>query len=278
MDRSENVNGSRTLVMITSDGPEHHYVANRILEEFDLSAIIVDRGRPQTRSARFRQLRKRYGPRLLMTRLLLKFTARVCQDESRRRRELQEVLGSRGEAFLRPDLVRYVDGINTAAGRAMVRDTTPDILLVYGTGIIGKRVLDMAGQVALNLHTGMSPDYRGSDAVFWPLFNRDFHLIGSTVHECTSRVDGGDIYERAPARIRPDDGQFAVFARCVEVGSELYVATIHRAIAGELTGVEQNPAEGREYRAVDMRFRYDLYVRWLFRSGKVRDWARTLAD
>jgi len=203
MDWSENASRSSTLVMITSDGPEHHYVANRILDEHDLSAIIVDRGRPQTRAERIRQLRKRYGPRQMVTRLLLKLTAKVCRDDTRRRRDLLEVFGNKAEAFARPDLVRYVDGINTDAGRAVVSETSPDLLLVYGTGIIGKRVLDMASQLTLNLHTGMSPDYRGSNAVFWPIYNRDFHLIGATVHECTPRVDGGEIYDRASARVQP---------------------------------------------------------------------------
>ena len=270
---SDNPMNASRLVVITSDEPEHHYVANRILSEFDVAAIIVDRGRPQTRAERIRQLRKRYGPGQLFSRLLLRLTAKVCRDESRRRHDLLEIFGNEGDGFSHPDLVRYVDGINTEAGRAVVKETAPDVLVVYGTGIIGKRVLDMAGQVALNLHTGMSPDYRGSDAVFWPIYNGDFHLVGATVHECTSRVDGGEIYERAHAQIQPDDGLGAVFARCVEVGAELYITTIRQAMAGNLTGLEQDLSSGREYRAVDMRFRYDLRVRWLFRSGKVRRWA-----
>jgi methionyl-tRNA formyltransferase len=270
---SDNPINSSRLVLITSDEPEHHYVANRILREFDLVAIIVDRGRPQTKAERIRQLRKRYGPGQLFSRFLLRLTAKVCRDATRRHHDLLEIFGNGADGFARPDLVRYVDGINTDAGRAVVKETAADLLVVYGTGIIGKRVLDMAGQVALNLHTGMSPDYRGSDAVFWPIYNGDFHLVGATVHECTSRVDGGEIYERAPARIQPDDGLDAVFARCVEIGTELYITTIRQAIAGSLTGLEQDLNSGREYRAVDMRFRYDLHVRWLFRSGKVRRWA-----
>jgi methionyl-tRNA formyltransferase len=167
-------------------------------------------------------------------------------------------------------LVRYVDGINTDAGRDAVRATSPDLLLIYGTGIVGQRVLEMARHDALNLHTGMSPDYRGADCAFWPLYNQDFHLVGATVHECTTRVDGGEIYERAPAPPRSEDGQFAVFARCVEVGAELYVATIRRALQGRLDGEEQDPEIGREYRAADKRLRHDLYVRWLLRSGRMR--------
>ena len=34
-------------------------------------------------------------------------------------------------------------------------------------------------------------------------------------------------------------GQFAAFARCVEVGAELYVSTIRRALSGPLEGEDQ---------------------------------------
>ena len=268
MGQSEIENGPLTLVMITSADPEHYYVANQIAGTFELEAIIVDRGRPQTRLDRIRSLRQKYTAPQLLSRVLLRLTSAVFRDDARRRHDLLEVLGDDARGFARPELVRSVDGINTEEGRAAVSETSPDVLLIYGTGIVGRRVLGMARQGTLNLHTGMSPEYRGSDCVFWPIYNREFHLIGATVHECTSRVDGGEIYASAPARIQPGDGQTAVFARCVEVGAELCVETIRRALEGRLSGKPQDPAVGREYRAADKLLRHDLSVRWLFRSGK----------
>jgi methionyl-tRNA formyltransferase len=270
MGRSEQGKTSRSLVMITSDGPEHHYVTNRILDEFELDAIIVDRGRPQGRADRIRGLLDRYTTRQLISRLLLRVTSVLLRDDGRRRRDLLDVFGDEARVFARPDLVRSVDGINTDAGRAAVSNMTPDLLLIYGTGIVGRRVLAMASETALNLHTGMSPEYRGADCAFWPVHNREFDLVGATVHECTPRVDGGEIYGRKAAHLRPGDGQFTAFARCVEVGAELYLETIRRALEHRLIGEKQDPDVGREYRAADKQLRHDLYVRWLFRTGRVR--------
>ncbi len=265
------------LVMITGDGPEHHYVINRILEEYDLEAIIVDTGRRQTRVDRARSLLRKYTAPQLWSRLMLRLTAVALGDAARRRHELLAVLGPGGESFTRPDLVRYVEGINTEKGRAAVSDTSPDVLLIYGTGIVGDRVLGMATQAAINLHTGMSPHYRGADCAFWPIYNGESHLIGATIHECTPRVDGGTIYEQAPADLHPGEGQFAIFARCVEVGAELYVATIHRARKGSLNGEEQDVDIGREYRAADKRLGHDLAVRWRLRSRRAPRSLRSMA-
>ncbi len=268
MGRAEDVEEQPTIVIVTSDGPEHHYVANRILEDFEVSAIIVDRGRPQTRAERVRVLRKRFNVGQLFSRLMLRFTALLFRDEQRRERDLYRVLGRKARAFARPDLVRHVDGINTPDGGAVIRDVSPDFLLVYGTGIVGPKVLAMARVAALNLHTGISPDYRGSESAFWPVFNREYELLGATIHECTDRIDGGEIYARARAEPHPDDGQFAVFARCVLVGADLYVSTLRRALDRPLEGQRQDPTVGKEYRAVDKRLRHDLAVRWVFRSGE----------
>jgi methionyl-tRNA formyltransferase len=270
----ENQGGTPRIVMITSDGLEHHNVANRILDEFDLSAIVVDRGRSQNRVDRIRHLKRKYSAREILSRGLLRFSSTAFRDHATRNRELGEVLGSRAQSFVQPDLIRYVDGINTDAGRATIEATDPDILLIYGTGIVGQSVLGMASHGAMNLHTGMSPEYRGADCAFWPVFNKEPQFLGATIHECTARIDGGDIYECAPAHIRDGDGRFAVFGRCVEVGAGLFVTALRGAVDGSLTGQKQDPDVGREYRAADMRLRHDLVGRWLFWRGIASDRAQ----
>ena len=85
-------------------------------------------------------------------------------------------------------------GINTPDSVRLVEQLDPDILLVFGTGIVGKAVLSKAKRIALNMHTGISPYYRGCDCAFWPLYNREWDMVGATVHECTQDVDGGRIF------------------------------------------------------------------------------------
>lgn len=268
MGGSESKDPSPSIVLITGEDLEHRYVANRLDAEVGLRAVIVDHRRPVTRSERARQLWNRYTVGQLASRALLATSSAVFRDDERRHREVEGVLGPSSRAFERSDAVTEVFGINTDEGRAAVRDADPDILAVYGTGIVGRRVLSMAATRALNLHTGMSPEYRGADCVFWPLHDRRLDLVGATVHECTADVDGGEIYARSRADLEPGDGPFGVFARCVEVGTDLYVDVIRKLLAGELTGTPQDLSIGREFRAADKRLRDDLSVRRLFSSGE----------
>ena len=276
MSGSDQLGKRSRLVVITSDGIEHRYVANRLEAAVGLDAVIVDRGKPQTRRERWQYLLAKYTFGQLVSRVGLRAAGLVMRDAHHREEALLRVLGDLGTSFARPEGVMYVDGINTPEARAMVERLAPDFLLIFGTGIVGARVLAMAKCRAFNLHTGMSPEYRGSDCAFWPVYNQQLELVGATVHECTADVDGGSIYARAMARLQPADDQFAVFARCVELGAELYVDTVRRALTGTLTGAPQDLSIGREYRAADKRLRHDIVVRWRFARGQVRDHVRAL--
>jgi len=258
------------IVMLTGDDLQHHYVANRIAELIGLEAIVVEKGRPIGARQRLRQLRKRYNVSQLVSRTMLLAVAFAGRDGERRRREILGVLGPSAERFSDPKLVHHVHGLNTPEARQLIASFSPDILVIFGTGIVGDTTLAIARQLALNLHTGISPHYRGSDCVFWSIHNKDYDLVGSTIHECTAEIDGGEIFARGVADVRPDDGRFAIFARCVEVGADLYVSVLRKATAGELSGEGQDLTVGREYRVTDKRLRHELAVRWRFATAGVR--------
>jgi GT2 family glycosyltransferase/methionyl-tRNA formyltransferase len=256
--------------MLTGDDLQHHYVANQIAELIGLDAIVVDVGRPINARQRLQQLSKRYNVRQLVSRTLLRVVAGAARDGKRRRREILNVLGPSAERFSDPTLVHHVHGLNTPEAHRLISSFSPDILVIFGTGIVGDTTLASARQLALNLHTGISPHYRGSDCVFWSIHNKDYNLVGSTVHECTADIDGGQIFARAVVDLMPDDGLFAIFAKCVEMGTDIYISVLRRATAGKLTGEAQNLTIGREYRATDKRLRHDLAVRWRFATAGVR--------
>jgi methionyl-tRNA formyltransferase len=169
-----------------------------------------------------------------------------------------------------PGLVSRVHGINSPEGQRFVSFLRPDVILVFGTGVVKENVLSLARHVALNLHTGISPYYRGADCAFWPLHNNELHMLGATVHECTMQLDGGKIFGTARASLQADDDLYSIFARCLSDGSDLYVRAVKDLIAGRLEGIPQDLSVGREYKAVMRNVKADLKVRRQLRAGLVR--------
>lgn len=228
---------------------------------------------------RVRQLWHRYTILQLLSRACLSFVRTIWRDKSVGQKRIMEVFGRRNcSEFLRPELLHHVHGINTPEGIGTVKALQPDVLLVYGTGIVGQKVLSLGRRIALNMHTGISPYYRGCDCAFWPVHNEELHMLGATVHECTNKVDGGRIFGTAKASVQSEDCLFTIFARCVQVGSELYVRTVQEVIGSDPAGIVQDLSVGREYKA----FMRGVWAEWRTRrkikAGLVRRYVQGLRD
>jgi methionyl-tRNA formyltransferase len=72
------------------------------------------------------------------------------------------------DSFSRPQKIRVVEDINSPEVVSLVQEINPTVLLVYGTSVIKDRVLNLAQDICFNIHTGISPYYRGSACTFWP--------------------------------------------------------------------------------------------------------------
>ena len=128
------------------------------------------------------------------------------------------------------------------------------------------------------MHTGISPRYRGTDTAFWPLYNEEPEFVGVTVHVLDEGIDSGPILRSARPEIEPDDDDASLFAKCVKVGTPLYVDALRDALAGRVDGEVQHLDEGRNYLGVERTVRAELKVRKLLREGLLRDRAGQAAQ
>jgi methionyl-tRNA formyltransferase len=261
------VNDQRRLVVLTGNGPEHRYVANRLCDAVPVEAVVVDV------SERARSLRRAFrgGFRRGVSRVLLELFQRAVGDRAAHDAALRKVLDRElTSRFLAEDRIVEVRGVNSPEALAAVARFRPDALLVYGTSIVHDEMLGQARDVAFNMHTGISPHYRGTHCAFWPVVNREPERIGATVHECTAEVDGGRIFAAEAAECEPRDGLHEVFARAVAKGTDLYVETVRRYLAGDLRGEQQDLSLGREYRGYMRTLVPELRARWALRRGLLR--------
>lgn len=247
-----------TLVLITADGPEHRYVANRILAEHELAAIYLCTPSPKRKWHKV----LRQSPVRFVDKVTRQLYLKLVKADAARKASLARVLGPDSTAFSRPDLLVDVGRPKAGVLLENIKSLSPDIIAVYGTGIIPDDVLYSAGNIALNMHTGLSPWYRGTACAFWPIAESEPDKVGATVHECTADLDGGRIFARSAAKLfRDDDDLGAVFARAVQAGAADYVSVIAKAKAGPLSGEAQDMTIGREYRGSDLTLKAEMKAR-----------------
>jgi methionyl-tRNA formyltransferase len=145
---------------------------------------------------------------------------------------------------------------------ARMAATHPDVMLVFGTGILREPLLSEFEGRIINLHLGLSPYYRGAGTNFWPLVNREPQYVGATIHYLDAGIDTGPILAHARPPIEPGDGPH-------EVGNKTIVAAVEallRAAGAHAIGAARAVPQwngGRLYQRKD--FSADA-VRTLYRN------------
>jgi len=115
------------------------------------------------------------------------------------RRRISELMRGHG---LRDDplpehLVRHVPSVNDPEVVVHLQARDPAVVLVNGTRIIRRHVLDAVGAPFLNTHAGITPRYRGVHGGYWALWNGEPEQFGVTIHEVDPGVDTGAVLHQA---------------------------------------------------------------------------------
>lgn len=96
--------------------------------------------------------------------------------------------------------------VNESAFVNELLDANPDYVLLFGSSLIGDEILQAFPNKVINLHLGLSPYYRGSGTLFWPLVDGKPECVGSTIHLAVKKIDAGGILGQVRPEIDPEDG------------------------------------------------------------------------
>ncbi len=103
-----------------------------------------------------------------------------------------------------------VSSVNDERTIALLQQAAPTLVVVHGTRIISRSVLDAISVPVLNIHAGVTPRYRGVHGGYWALREGCRELAGSTVHLVDPGIDTGGIL--AQATFTPGDADsFATY-------------------------------------------------------------------
>lgn len=237
------------VILLGGQGPqgnaEHRYLAQQFLDHFgdSVSHIICADPPPRPKLKRLKRLIKRgnfvqrfqramyggiYGPDPEQVRKIL------LPDE------VDAIMPGR-------DKVHVVQSHNSEQCQQLIKEAQCDVMVVYGTSIIHEATFALSRLITLNMHTGLSPFYRGDSTLFWPVYYNDPDHLGVTVHELVASVDGGDIASTARVHYDKGDTEADLFSKGVKAGTQLYLNAVEQALNGTLKCQPQDLSAGREF-------------------------------
>jgi folate-dependent phosphoribosylglycinamide formyltransferase PurN len=167
-------------------------------------------------------------------------------------------------------------GCNDPAEIEAMRQAAPDVVLVFGTGLLKAPLIESFPGRIVNIHLGLSPYYRGAGTNFWPLVNGEPEYCGATVHYLDGGVDSGPIIAHVRPELRADDGPHDIGNRII-VGAAAVMAEAALALGrGPVRGVEQT-GDGRVYRRADFSAAAVARLYENFAAGMIASYLRDRA-
>ncbi len=226
--------------------PEHRYLVNAFVERFGDRVTKIISTEPVTRplKTRLRRMLKRGNYAERVRRALYKggygpdpaALSRALFDD----KPIDQMPGGSRHVV--------VSSHNGQDCLDLLDQEKPDVIIVYGTAILKAPLFDRAKIITLNMHTGLSPWYRGDSTLFWPVFYDDPDNLGVTIHQLVAAVDGGDIASTGKVVYEQGDSEANLFAKGVKVGTDLYLEAAQSALNGTLVCTQQDLSLGREFR------------------------------
>ncbi len=170
-------------------------------------------------------------------------------------------------------------GCNDAAEIAAMRAARPDVVLVFGTGLLAQPVIDAFAGRVLNIHLGLSPYYRGAGTNFWPLVNGEPEYCGATIHFLDAGVDSGPIITHVRPAIDRGDGPHEIGNKTIVAAVTALATAAAAHVHAPLSGVPQT-SSGRLYKRADFSADAVRRLQANFAAGMIDDYLdhRTARD
>ncbi|MEO9532818.1 MAG: formyl transferase [Crocinitomicaceae bacterium] len=103
------------------------------------------------------------------------------------------------------DIIHKVDSINSSEVIELLKNTECDYIIINGTRILKKSLLNEIKVPIVNIHTGITPKYRGVHGGYWALYQNEPELFGVTLHVVDEGVDTGTYIAQKVVKTAPKD-------------------------------------------------------------------------
>jgi len=131
-----------------------------------------------------------------------------------------------------------------------IQERKPEVLVLYGCGIIKEGILNAYAERIANLHLGLSPYYRGSGTNFWALVHEEPECVGGTILQPTSIIDGGPILYQFRPKIMLGDRNHDLGCKTIIAGVPAISDVVNRIIRGKVKKRKQTDS-GKYYQFND---------------------------
>lgn len=213
------------IVMLAGKGDSSLYMYNGLKDQFDITKVVIEDEQSRTKMIK-RRIHNIGIIKVLGQIVFIVFRKLLFKTSKKKLLRLKDELNLSDEE-IDSSIITRVESVNSDETEQLLKSINPDIVVVNGTRIISKRILDSVNAIFLNTHMGITPKYRGSHGGYWALANNDKEHCGTTVHIIDPGIDtGGILYQRNIETTKSDN--FCTYPlHQIRIGIDMMKEAIH---------------------------------------------------
>ncbi len=219
------------VLVLTSDKPRHRYLCQTIAEKMNLVGVISEKKgayyKSQTETSQY-----------------------VAEHFKNLTFYEEKVFGQPVMPGVEHHIVEK-NGINEKDVVDWAKHKAPDVIVLFGTGILKNIWLDSFQNRIINIHLGLSPYYRGSATLFWPFYNNELDKVGATIHLAVQKVDAGALLEQVTADIDSTSNYYEITNGLIKKTIDRISGVVEEYLSGALQPHGQDLSIGAVYKKAD---------------------------
>lgn len=238
---------AKKILILTDNSDRHYYFANKIFSAHPSNTKIILNGKGIKRSRleiRKRQLKRPYT--FIKNKILNVVYSRYGENLNADKQRVEKAYFGGERDYFQLKYQQHVLGRVTSKDRSLnaprlihvIKKYDPDVILVMGTCLVSREIINSA-PVTLNMHTGLSPYYRGGASNFWPFINGDLNQFGVTIHLMTAGVDSGPIIFSETIKYNNGDTFPDINCKAIISGTKILLKAAKKVIKNDHKACDQ---------------------------------------
>ncbi len=193
-------------------------IADFLLQEKLIDKVVFETGKVAKKKKIVRMLKKRPLWKLLLLPFDIFFLLIMTSKANR-------LFNKRYKTIPNPPIDLWVDDVNEETSQSFLKNEQPDILLIYGTSILKKSVLNIPKLCVLNIHGAIVPKYRNVHGEFWAVAHHNYEELGTSILVADEGVDSGSVVSQRTIGVKKpisvSEAKLSVFEETLKITREV---------------------------------------------------------
>lgn len=194
----------KRLILLAGKGISTNILYNSLKSDYNIEAVVLEKPVPKKEFLKKRV--KRLGIRKVAGQILFQMSIAkyLSLISSKRKKAILNFYGL-NDSPLPSEKVINLKSVNDPECISLLQQINPELVIVNGTRIISKEILNSVPVKFINIHAGITPKYRNVHGAYWAVVNNDMANCGVTVHLVDPGIDTGKIICQQTIKITKKD-------------------------------------------------------------------------